>query len=435
MITSAIGKIFLDAFNREYGTQYDARSFFIEQFHPLFFDHNKYMMTAGNAPLENPKISWDDMIRGTKPYETQQQRNERFEKLIKKMDNNIADASVARAYPSTDVNATTSGQVTNLSLPLSTEDIYASWLGDALAVGIQGGISILFSHHQILLDIYRGWQLYRQCLNNTSNLKGNQINTWNGQWLSHLYDSKVYDHKRPLANFNPFVMSKNDIMSLETQSWTKVLIGIARKYANAQLMGYIYSIGQTNTTIGFIPFDLSGIRKPIHLYKKLFGDTNSRNAEALWGTAHGFRKSCTAGTIGIKAMEPKGMRDYIDHNKLKMPKAPKNENETISINVYKIWILAMLNNEQLWEKSQELAKLLNDASVNTDKAISTKRKNLVENVLKAPNKKQFIVSASEIVSFISDIERFKEIVKEVNSMPTDNVPYFLALVRFQYNTI
>ena len=99
------------------------------------------MMTAGNAPLENPKISWDDMIRGTKPYETQQQRNERFEKLIKKMDNNIADASVARAYPSTDVNATTSGQVTNLSLPLSTEDIYASWLGDALAVGIQGGIS------------------------------------------------------------------------------------------------------------------------------------------------------------------------------------------------------------------------------------------------------------------------------------------------------
>ena len=95
----------------------------------------------------------------------------------------------------------------------------------------------------------------------------------------------------------------------------------------------------------------------------------------------------------------------------------------------------MLNNEQLWEKSQELAKLLNDASVNTDKAISTKRKNLVENVLKAPNKKQFIGSASEIVSFISDIERFKEIVKEVNSMPTDNVPYFLALVRFQYNTI
>lgn len=50
MITSAIGKMFLEAYNEEYGTHYDARTFFIEQFYPLFFDQNKYMMTAGNSP-------------------------------------------------------------------------------------------------------------------------------------------------------------------------------------------------------------------------------------------------------------------------------------------------------------------------------------------------------------------------------------------------
>ncbi len=66
MITSAIGKMFLEAYNEEYGTHYDARTFFIEQFYPLFFDQNKYMMTAGNSPLENPKLSWDDMIKGKK---------------------------------------------------------------------------------------------------------------------------------------------------------------------------------------------------------------------------------------------------------------------------------------------------------------------------------------------------------------------------------
>ena len=58
MITSNIGKIFLDAYNEKYGTSYDARTFFLEQFYPLFFDQNKYMMTAGNSPLENPKLSW-----------------------------------------------------------------------------------------------------------------------------------------------------------------------------------------------------------------------------------------------------------------------------------------------------------------------------------------------------------------------------------------
>lgn len=36
MITSNIGKIFLNAYNEKYGTSYDARTFFLEQFYPLF---------------------------------------------------------------------------------------------------------------------------------------------------------------------------------------------------------------------------------------------------------------------------------------------------------------------------------------------------------------------------------------------------------------
>lgn len=46
----------------------------------------------------------------------------------------------------------------------------------------------------------------------------------------------------------------------------------------------------------------------------------------------------------------------------------------------------MLNNDDLWEKSQELAELLNDASCNKNKSISTKPKNLVEAMLAATNK-------------------------------------------------
>ena len=197
MITSNIGKIFLDAYNEEYGTSYDARTFFLEQFYPLFFDQNKYMMTAGNSPLENPKLSWDDLIKGKKPFETPEQRKLRFEKLIKKIEESEADASIARGYASLDVTATTSGQVTDLKLPNSQEEIYASWIGDALGIGVQGGFSILFSNKEILLDIFEGWKLYRTSLNETTMLKGNQINTWNGQWLSHYYDPREYDADMP----------------------------------------------------------------------------------------------------------------------------------------------------------------------------------------------------------------------------------------------
>lgn len=431
MITSNIGKIFLDAYNEEYGTSYDARTFFLEQFYPLFFDQNKYMMTAGNSPLENPKLSWDDMIKGKKPYETPEQRKSRFEKMIKKTDKSEADMSIARGYASLDIAAPTSGQVTDLKLPNSQEESYASWIGDALGVGVQGGFSILFSKKEILLDIFEGWKLYRKCLNETSMLKGNQINTWNGQWLSHYYDPKEYDADMPLAGYSPYNTNKDGIINIDTQTWTKILIAVSKKYRNAQILGYIYSIGKTNKTIGFIPFDLTQIRRPIHLYEKIFGMSNGRNAESLWGTAIGFKTACTYGAIGIKAMEPKGLRDYV--YKGKQPKAHNYDN--INYNVYIIWIYAMLNNDELWEKSQELAKLLNEASSDKDKSISTKRKNLVETMLNATNKKQFIAAATEVVSFIGKKDEFKGIVKEIHGMPTDNVPYFLTLLRFQYKTL
>ena len=438
MITSNIGKIFLEAYNEENGTSYDARTFFLEQFYPLFFDQNKQMMYVINSPFVQQLPSCRDCIKGIKSFEDIEQRAKRLNAFIEKVENNDADMSIAIGYPSIEVNAKTSGQVTDLKMNTSKEDIFLSWIGGALGITVSGGVSILFSHKNILLDIFKGWKFYRKALNETLMLDGNKINSWNGQWLFHYYDQREYEEENPLANFAPYKVDKDGIIGIETQTWTKILIGISRKYDNSQLLGYIYSFGQTNTTISFVPFDLSQIRRPIHLYKKMFGMYNSRNAEDLWGTAIGFKTACTYGVIGIKAMEPKGLRDYVypKGNKApKQPKAPKNENEQTNFNVYKIWILAMLNNDDLWEKSQELAELLNDASCNKNKSISTKPKNLVEAMLAATNKKLFVEAATEVIPFIDKIDEFKGLVKEIHGMPTDNVPYFLTLLRFQYRTL
>ena len=431
MITSNIGKIFLDAYNEEYGTSYDARTFFLEQFYPLFFDQNKQMMYAINSPFVQQLPSCRDCIKGIKSFEYIEQRAKRLNAFIEKVENNDADMSIAIGYPSIEVNAKTSGQVTDLKMNTSKEDIFLSWIGGALGITVSGGVSILFTHKNILLDIFKGWKFYRKALNETLMLDGNKINSWNGQWLFHYYDQREYEEENPLANFAPYKVDKDGIIGIETQTWTKILIAISRKYDVVKLLAYIYILSKSNTTIGFIPFDLTQIRRPIHLYEKIFGMSNGRNAESLWGTAIGFKTACTYGAIGIKAMEPKGLRDYV--YKGKQPKAHNYDN--INYNVYIIWIYAMLNNDELWEKSQELAKLLNEASSDKDKSISTKRKNLVETMLNATNKKQFIAAAAEVVSFIGKKDEFKGIVKEIHCMPTDNVPYFLTLLRFQYKTL
>jgi hypothetical protein len=433
MIAANIGKIFLDAYNEKFISNYSAKEFFVEKYYEIFFNHNKYMMSAGNSPLENPKISWDKMRTGQIPYETVEKRNDRFSKTVDKIEVGPADASIAIGFPTLDLTATTSGQVTNLDLPIKTDDIYLSWIGSGLGIGVQSGLSLLFSNKQILLHLFDGWQVYRDYLNNTPSLRGNQINSWNGQWIAHRYDQLSYDAANPSASFNPIGTMNDGGMEVNSQSWTKVLIGIARNYPETTLTAYVYSLGQTNITVGFVPFNLPRIRKPFELYDKYFGMTKREHVEQLFGTALGFTKACQMGAIGANALEPKGFRDCIDKGVI-----PKynltDEEKTINFNTYQIWLLAMLNNEQLWEKAQQIAATLNTYSLSDKNAKKVKSQD-VTNLLASGNKKQFIESLIEIVKGSPESDQLAEIAEIIHTMPIDNVPYFLTLIRFQFAVV
>lgn len=430
MITATIGKIFLEAYNKKYGTKYDAKTFFVEVYHPLFFDSNKYLQWVQNSPFVQMK-------KGQKVETlTTEERKEKLQDFFVKVDEcKNPDASIAPGFPASEEKefATTSGQVTNLNLETGKDDIFLSWIGSSLGVGLQGGLSILFPEPVILLDLFEGWKLYRKVIGENDKLRGNQVNTWNGQWLAHRY-SKDFRQEQPMADFTPFETT-NDGMSVATQSWTKVLIGISRQFDNPKMMGYVYNLGQTNTTIGFIPFSLEHIRRPIQLYAKLFDAEEGKKAEDLWGTESGFRACCQRGAIGIEAMQPKGLRQYMKADKDKTVKVPKyDDKQVINFHSYQIWLLAMLNNDELWAKSIEFASALQEF-VKQNKSISTQGKNAVKAVLSATTKKNFISSLGDLIPDAVDVKCFEETAKIIHLMPSDNVPYFLTLIRFQYAII
>lgn len=428
MITSAIGKLFLKAYNQKYKQHYDARTFFDEVYFPLFFDSNKYMQWVQNSPFVQMKS-------GQKVEKlSKEERLEKLENLHEKVASGAVDASVAIGYAASEEKeyATTSGQVTNIPLSISEEDVYLSWIGSSLGIGLQGGLSILFSDESILLAIFEGWQVYRKVLNTNDKLKGNQIGTWNGQWLAHRFSSDFVE-EQPMANFEPFE-TKSDTLNVKTQSWTKVLLKLAQNYQSFQMTGYVYNLGQTNTTIGFIPFILPEIKRPSDLYKKMFGIAKAKVAEPFWGTEFGFRTCCQSGAIGVSAMAPKGVKKFIQE--AVVPKLKKeNEKQELTYHTYLIWILAMLNNEQLWDLSHEFAETLHDYIHQDEKKLSKQKTNQVENVLKSTNKKTFIDALVDIAKDATDKESISSIAKEVNSMPTDNVPYFLTLIRFNYASL
>ncbi|MEG1910838.1 MAG: hypothetical protein RR190_07700, partial [Bacteroidales bacterium] len=215
-----------------------------------------------------------------------------------------------------------------------------------------------------------------------------------------------------------------------TQNWANVLIGIARYYPDTLLTGYVYSLGQTNITVGFIPFHLPKIRAPYELYQKYFGTSDKEKVEQFFGTEIGFTKSCQAGSIGINALEPKGFRDCFDKGNI--PRyVEDDETKRINFNIYQIWLLAMLNNEDLWEKAKQFAEILHTHTMSDKNAKKTKSQE-VDNLLKTVKKQTFMEELIAVSKSSSEILPFEEIGYLVNSMPIDNVPYFLTLLRFQY---
>lgn len=428
MITATIGKIFLEAYNKKFGTNYDAKRFFIEVYYPLFFDSNKYLLWINNSLFDQMKKKHivDNM--------SSEERKELLQRFISKIENcKLPDASIAPGFPASEEKefATTSGQVTNLNLSTTKDDFFLSWFGAALGIGIQNGISILFSEPEILMDLSEGWKIYRKALTENEKLLDYKLNTWNGQWIVHRYDKINFFPEQPMAGFNPYEATKDGI-SIATQSWTKVLIKIAQHFGNSRMMGYVYRFDKTNTTIGFIPINLEQIKRPIDLYKKFFGmnDNEDNKAEILWGTENSFRVCCQKGVIGVEAMQPEGLKKYFYSDKL--PKIKNNDEEQIiRFKTYKIWLLAMLNNQELWDKSLEFAELLLKCSSSQERG-KKEISQIVEDVLSSKGRTAFIDNLTKLIPYLPEKSTIEDMGKTVNGMPIENVLYFLTLLKFNY---
>ena len=434
MIASKIGKTLLETYNDEKGTQLSAKAFFEQIFFPLFYDHEKYLQWVTNSPF----------VQGIKKgvVSTKEERQEKLEKLKEKIKGSEPDASIAIGFPSTDLVATTSGQVSNMNLPFAEEEIYCSWIGGGLGIGVQGGISMYFDNPDILMLLVEGWSHYRhEFLNKPmyKKMRGNQIDTWNGQWLAHVL-SKDFVKQHPLLDFEGLATANDGTIELKTQSWLKILFGIAYHFQESTITGYIFSLGQTNKTVGFIPFVLPQISKPKHLYIKLFGENeymkHSKQIESIYGSELGFVKCCEMGAIGIKALEPKGLRSYIFPSKegeVKYPNYKKTDDiQTISFHTYITWILAMLNNDSLWDKAEVYAQALVEFEGSAKNA-KKDRVNDISKVLSSNRRKDFIDSLTTVVEKTEGQPTvFLGLAEQVDKMPVDNFSYFLTLIRFRY---
>jgi len=421
MYHSVIGKRLVECVNRRDGTAHTVRGFFDSVYIPMFFGSARMLQNVNNSPFDQA------ITKQKKPF-TSQLQADCLNQVHSKVQGQAPDASFFLGGPASGSTETTSGQVTSMRVPVSEEDIYASWIGAALGLTVQGGMILLIDAEDVLLATYDGWSKYREFLKQTPTLKPLQVNAWNGQWVA--------AQMQEAQDFYPTL--DKDQAALETQKWVRLLFAFSYHYRGGpvrRLLAYVYSLGQSNTTLGFVQLNLSEIRRPAEIYKKLFTvppgmPAGSDPFVALYETAESFRFACTRTEIGLRALKPK---DVFNAEKA-IPKAPKNSEaeKRIAFDTYRTWIIAMLKNEELMKRAEELVVALKHFEQQGSR-LKTGNRNMVNDLLTKKNKRDFIESLTTILQEdASNRELFHRAVNDLLSLSADNVPLFLTLLRFQY---
>lgn len=433
MYTSHIGKRFVQLYNEREKKALSAEEFFDKEFFSLFYDHARYLQSPANTPLF--QLVADHL---THDAEARQAAKKRLENKIMQFiqSNSAPEMSFALGYPAADIMKPTSSQVTSLQLPLNADDMYSSWIGAGFGIGIAGKLTLVFDKPEILSALHEGWRMYREYVNQTDNI-ANKIDAWNGKWLSHRFD-EYFNPLVPRAGFSPITIAtkgkdkgKNII---ERPNWTTVLMILSATFPNDTLVSYVYSFGKTNNTIGFVKI-LPGIHRLSDFWTKLFGYTSPeqrRRLIELYKTQFTFEEAVELfGAIGLRAFEPKDLRIF------GKPNFSDDLAFKTNFKIYKTWICAMLNNEELIKKSEEFAQRLFRFYNESEYKTQNQRGQMIRDTLAAHGR----ISLLECLGNLSVADSMyagycKELTDEITRvLPRDETYYFVLLTKINYYAI
>lgn len=465
MYTSYIGNKFLKIYREKnnLSEDYTARQFFDEELFPLFFDNEQHLMHVGNSPFFQKPTKKAVEEHGSKS-------KAQLYNLHTKIESGIRSFATFVGYAAEGVYATSSGQITSMSFDFEDDEMYASWIGQALAIGVSGALIIQIDEEKVLWTLYNGWKYYRKYLLQTPNLKSKQIETWNGHWLNHAF-GEYFHSKNPLAEFDPKPENKSGTLAIPTIDWIKIVFALSREYPKQTMTAYVYSLSQTNTTLGFINIRLPKVRKLIQLKGELYALPKTRKHykafEEMYSTFYKLREAYKLGIIGLKALEPdklrafmpKGTAQYAQGKDYKFSnpniKVKKNETpevfetrqqkakdkyngEIINFQIFKTWIIAMLNNKkELNALAEQVAQALIDfedkaRSSDTGRGKSVQNR-LSEEVKSSKSLKLFIENLTALMAKHKEGAMvFKKVKDAVIALPSDLFPLFITLIRFEY---
>jgi hypothetical protein len=407
MILSYYGKRLIVLYNEKHKTEHTAKSFFEEKLFPIVYQKSPPL----NRYAHNSKFRYAD---------TPEEGLVNFHQGIEKKEFNTGSVF---GFAATDPKATTAGQVTDLAIPVLGDDAYASWIADALSIDVEGS-TVLIEHPDIFLWLQEGWQEYRALLDQTPNPTPQQIRKWNAAYLAH----KINDHE--LLHELHYKVKTTEILAM---NWVKLVVLLAKLCPNQSLTCYAYILDKSgNTTIGFIPIYLPQIASMYKVYNELFANNAKLPVHALESliSTYRFKEVCERGYIGLYALEPKGIREFIGTDKLPDP----NKQYSNPFHLYQLWIIAMLEDKNLLQYAKDVALTMNTfVQGATQKSNVNTRSQIIKDVLATGSLQKLVAQLNIMLEAEPSLyEPLIKLIEIVYKQTADQLRLFLTLIKFHY---
>lgn len=443
MYAIEIGRKFLYLYNERMGTAYTAREFFDEVYYPLFFDveeDEKHLLSITNSPFTNSSIKGKE-----KRLESFKKALDIQEKFPKKFKGSNFPGAKAE-----ELTKATSAQVSNLNYYFNSDQMIFSWIGISLAIGLKGGFSILTLNEELLWRIYKGWYQYREFLKRNSLATGRQIEAWNGFWLwkadendieGTLYiaaskiEKKKKEGKGGGASKEYYALASDIKPNWWDFCTTKTVIQLNNIWA------YCFSLGtKYNNTLGFINFTLEPVKRLREVWQKLF--SNAKSGEALQNMANCYQTNFSLldtieqGGISLKQIQPIFFEKFFKSKEL-FPK--KTEDFKFQLLTIKAWLMALLNDQQIFDLSIEVAGFFQQY---LEKVGSSTPKHNVESFFSARTREKILETISEISNDVlahnrENTDKNKEFLRSFKKaialdLPQQKLSYFILLTKIEF---
>lgn len=426
MYTSYIGLKFLEIYNRRTNNTYRAADFFDKILFPLFFDNARHLMHVSNSPFFQtpPEKELKQLMLSKSAYQYQKLK-EKISRVADDFREN-ADASIYVGFSANGPDQTTAGQVSNLQWKISSDELYASWIGNALSIRVEGSQCLLLDSEAVLWHLFQGWEVYREYIKPIPTTEGRQIETWNGYWLAK-------------GKINKAVSPPQKGGKLDTYPWVEVIVKLLQWHAGEILPVYIFSLGQTNTTYGFINLhlpQLTRLSEARHTIKKTLLLATDDSDAFFWEYYEpelSLRDVCQLGEIGLRGLRPKDYGRMMEEGMGVLKINDKNRHTFSNIQT---WILAMLNNKS---DLQKLAAELATELVAAESSDTGKDRGKTS----ASAETKALFDTKGLINFITALTDFlekrnaaadvcKAVVNQGIRIPAEQFPLFKALLRFEY---